>query len=373
MPPSDVTSVRSTWEQLGRTDPMWAVLSTPGQRDGESRLEEFLATGRDGVAHIRGQLEASGAELGQRVLDFGCGMGRLSFALAELVDDVTGIDIAASMVEQADKLNREPERIRFVHGDGETLPFPDNSFDSAISLIVLQHAPAAVSLRCLLELARVVRPGGVLVFQVPSHLEEPVPLDPQAYRARLEMVDPPTRMAVGEAVKVRVRVTNDSPLAWQHAGALRLGNHWQRDGRHIVQDDGRVRLPSTVQPGETVELELRVSAPEQPGRALLELDLVHEHVTWWNGVGSPTTFADVDIEPAPAAPVEAAEPSAETPVAADAAVSDAAIEMHPLRIDLVRSLFEHLGATVLRAERDDLAGDGWISYTYVIRLNGPSH
>ena len=77
------------------------------------------------------------------------------------------------------------------------------------------------------------------------------------------------------------------------------------------------------------------------------------------------------------APFEPAEVPAAMPVAplapGDAVVSVAAIEMHPLRIDLVRGLFEHLGASVLRAERDDLAGDGWISYTYVIRLNGPSH
>jgi SAM-dependent methyltransferase len=368
MSSSDAQSVRSTWDQLGRTDPMWAVLSAPGQRDGVWQVEDFLATGEDGVDYVLKQLGECGAELGERVLDFGCGIGRLSFALAKHADQVTGVDIAASMIDQAGRLNPEPGRIRFVHSDGETLPFQNNSFDSAVSLIVLQHAPAAVSLRCLLDLARVVRPGGILTFQVPSHLEEHKPLAAEAYRAKLRLLDPPAELAVGEATTVRVAVTNDSGLAWRHAGSLRLGNHWQRDGRHIVQDDGRTALPPVVQPGETVELDLRVTAPADQGTALLELDLVHEFIGWWNGFGSSTAYATLEITPgATAEHTDDVEPTT-----AEAAVSDAAIEMHPLRVELVRGLFEHLGAEVLRVEQDDLAGSGWVSYTYVIRMGGRS-
>src|SRR5207237_1397651 len=67
--------LRSTWESLGRDDPLWAVLSDPDRRGGRWDLAEFLDTGREHAALIRRMVDGAGRSLGGRVLDFGCGVG----------------------------------------------------------------------------------------------------------------------------------------------------------------------------------------------------------------------------------------------------------------------------------------------------------
>src|SRR5438309_1075023 len=107
--------LRSTWESLGRHDPLWAVLSDPAHRGGRWEFDEFLDTGREHAALVQRMVRNAGLSLGERVLDFGCGVGRLSNALAELAPRVVGVDIAVSMIEHARRVVRHPDRIGFVH------------------------------------------------------------------------------------------------------------------------------------------------------------------------------------------------------------------------------------------------------------------
>lgn len=380
-------TTRDVWQQLGRSNALWAVLSTPEARDGSWDVPEFLATGRIHVEHVRGLLATSGAELGDHVLDFGCGVGRLTFALAAHAQRVTGIDVASSMIEHAERLNGQPDRVRFVHYDGGALPFDDDSFDSAVSLIVLQHMPPRTTVPYLIDLLRVVRPGGTLVLQIPSHPLVPDPLSQGAYRAGLEFLTWPTELAAGQAATVRALVTNTSEQRWPVGQCIRLANHWLREGDIAVRDDGRTELPHAVEPGETIELALGVTAPPESGVFDLELDLVHEFVTWWSDLGSPTARVPVTVvgRPDAATPISGPDSSGPDSGAPDAdasesegtvpaapSVSDAAIEMHPLHVTLVRSLFDHLDAYVLAVVEDDLAAVGWCSYTYVVRVGDES-
>jgi ubiquinone/menaquinone biosynthesis C-methylase UbiE len=102
---------------------------------------------------------------GQRpldALDAGCGTGFLSFELAARGHRVTGVDFAPAMLAEARR--KAAERavpVRFEEADAEHLPFPDASFDLAISrhvLWTLPHPEAAID-----EWIRVLRPGGRLV------------------------------------------------------------------------------------------------------------------------------------------------------------------------------------------------------------------
>src|SRR5271166_4821587 len=91
-----------------------------------------------------------------RVLDVGCGTGSLSFTLPEIanVAGVTGIDLTEPFVEFARARNTDP-RISFQQADARVLPFEDNSFDRAFSMLVLQFIPDAA--RAVAEMRRVVR------------------------------------------------------------------------------------------------------------------------------------------------------------------------------------------------------------------------
>ena len=96
-----------------------------------------------------------------RVLDVGCGTGNLAICLAndpEIVS-VRGLDLSATYVEYANRRNVDV-RLGFQVGDAHALPFPDASFDHAVSMLVLQFVPQAdLAVR---EMRRVTRPGGIV-------------------------------------------------------------------------------------------------------------------------------------------------------------------------------------------------------------------
>jgi glycogen(starch) synthase len=94
-----------------------------------------------------------------RILDAGGGPGRLACPLAAR-HDVTLCDISADMLAEA--RSRCPEGVRFVQADARALPFADGEFDALLALDLLVHLPDLSA--AVLELARVVRPGGRLLI-----------------------------------------------------------------------------------------------------------------------------------------------------------------------------------------------------------------
>ena len=164
--------VERTWNHLGQSDPMWAVLTN--KRDWDE--EEFFATGAVEIDRAMARLEALGLDIDRgRALDFGSGLGRLSRALSSHFDEVVGIDIAESMVTRATELNATYPGCRFVLNRRPDLSLLDDStFDFVYSYITLQHMPAGVAGDYMREFARVLKPGGVAMFQMPTRRREGV-------------------------------------------------------------------------------------------------------------------------------------------------------------------------------------------------------
>jgi ubiquinone/menaquinone biosynthesis C-methylase UbiE len=103
---------------------------------------------------------AGGGRLGH-VLDVGSGTGNLSLRLASIADRVTGVDPSPSMLDVS--VHKDlPASVREVAGAAEALPFPDATFDAAVSCVSAHHW--ADPSTAFAEIARVLKPGAPLVL-----------------------------------------------------------------------------------------------------------------------------------------------------------------------------------------------------------------
>ena len=159
--------LRRVWQTLGRDDPLWAVLSHARKRGGRWDAAEFLATGQVEVDAQLAALAVDGFPFRHELaLDFGCGAGRLSRALAKHFERVIGVDVSASMIAAARELNADATNVEFIENATPHLGgIADASVDLVFSHITLQHIPEPLSIGYVEEFFRVLAPGGVAVFQ----------------------------------------------------------------------------------------------------------------------------------------------------------------------------------------------------------------
>jgi 2-polyprenyl-6-hydroxyphenyl methylase/3-demethylubiquinone-9 3-methyltransferase len=121
-------------------------------------------------AEARLKVRYASAALGERprrVADIACGAGLVTMPLAAAGHDVVGIDFAhgAIAAAEAERARRDPcgaWRLVFAQGDALALDLPDASFDAVLLLDFLEHTESPE--RALAEAARILRPGGTLVF-----------------------------------------------------------------------------------------------------------------------------------------------------------------------------------------------------------------
>lgn len=167
MSSTELDRLRRVWQTLGRDDPLWAVLSRADKRGGRWEHDEFFATGRLEIDTQLQALAAQGLPLRRELaLDFGCGAGRLSRALAPHFGRVIGVDVSASMIAAARELNADVANIEFRENTSPRIErIADASVDFVFSHITLQHIPSALAAGYVEEFFRVLAPGGVAVFQ----------------------------------------------------------------------------------------------------------------------------------------------------------------------------------------------------------------
>ena len=166
---------RRAWEAFGRTDPLWAVLSDSSKRGGKWDVDEFFATGAREIAGVIDRLTGLGLQPPRRLaVDFGCGVGRLTRALAAEFDQVIGVDLSEAMVAEARRLNAAVPNVRFVHNPSTSLDgLASGSVDFVYSRLVLQHIPSHVAAGYVREFVRMLAPDGIAVFGAPDQDPRP--------------------------------------------------------------------------------------------------------------------------------------------------------------------------------------------------------
>jgi SAM-dependent methyltransferase len=93
-------------------------------------------------------------------LDVGCGVGETDALLADHVGTLHGIDVAPEAIERARSRN---QRAHYRSYDGDTIPFDAGAVDVAFAICVVHHVDPGRRARLFDEMARVVRPGGLLL------------------------------------------------------------------------------------------------------------------------------------------------------------------------------------------------------------------
>jgi SAM-dependent methyltransferase len=151
------------WDLRARSDPL-AYIET---RHDVPDLDSFFALG-ERFAQLLVDPALGGVNRGT-ALDHGCGLGRITRALAQRFDEVVGVDVSTEMVRRAQELHPEDEftNVAFHATDGERLPLEGGSADFVFSYEVFQHMPShEVMLGNLVEFQRVLHRDGLALVHV---------------------------------------------------------------------------------------------------------------------------------------------------------------------------------------------------------------
>jgi len=132
--------------------------------------------------------------------------------------------------------------------------------------------------------------------------EKGLPLPDLAFKARLSVAKMPPVMRAGQKYVLRVSLRNDSKVIWPGLQPtwqfqLTVGNSWRTQAGAIVNNmDGRVALFEDLAPSETIELPLTITAPNNPGDYILQLDVIQEGVAWFGDRGSEVLSLPVKVQ-----------------------------------------------------------------------------
>lgn len=221
--------VQKSWHALGEEQPHWSVVTSENFRPDRigDTLGEFYATGGRNVATLLRTLERNGVDASrlEKVMDFGCGVGRLTLALARQFGRVEAVDVSASHLAVArDALaeagvgNVATHLLETIDGVAK-LP----KVDLVYSVIVLQHNPPPVMHALFAGLLGRLEPGGVAVIQVPTYLPAGYSFDARDYEAKteggMEMHPLPQREAFAIAKAAGVDVLEVLEDGWTGYGA----------------------------------------------------------------------------------------------------------------------------------------------------------
>ena len=160
------SSMEKDWDTRAREDAMHYIAT----RETPWNEGEFFEKGTREAYHLCGEFfQSRGFQPnGKRMLDIGCGIGRLERGFSQMFGEVWGIDVSGEMVSQAIELNQSFENIKFVKGNGQDLSsFPDEFFDFVFSHITFQHIPEKqLILNYFSEIHRVLKPDGLLKIEL---------------------------------------------------------------------------------------------------------------------------------------------------------------------------------------------------------------
>jgi SAM-dependent methyltransferase len=165
---SVLEKMRSDWDQRARENARHFIATA----NSDWNEEEFYQSGRLCVYHEiltdLGNVCQNKNAKEMKVLEIGCGTGRMSRALGEVFGEVYGVDISGEMIAKGKKDLADLPNVHLFQNNGADLKvLGDIEIDFAFSYIVFQHIPSRdVIYNYTREVYRLLSPGGLFKFQV---------------------------------------------------------------------------------------------------------------------------------------------------------------------------------------------------------------
>lgn len=157
----DLASYQHFWDRAAQLDAVRAI----SDQDSDESFETSGIVDAEGLAPF--------LPPDCRFLEIGCGIGRVLQHMAPRCREVHGVDISAEMVKRGQERLAHLPNVHLHHGNGYDLAlFDDVSVDVCYCAFAFQHMPRTTVFNYLVEIHRVLRPGGVLRFQVPNILRD---------------------------------------------------------------------------------------------------------------------------------------------------------------------------------------------------------
>jgi ubiquinone/menaquinone biosynthesis C-methylase UbiE len=168
-PIADVTAkMRREWDERARENARHYVATAQTEWNDDEYFESGRENVRREILTDMGNICQGKDPKQMKVLEIGCGSGRITRALAEVFGEVYAVDISGEMIRQATEALRDTPNAHVSQNNGCDLAvLGDVQVDFAFSYIVFQHIPSRdVIYSYVREVQRLLRPGGLFKFQV---------------------------------------------------------------------------------------------------------------------------------------------------------------------------------------------------------------
>lgn len=163
----DAQVVKNTWNRYGQEEPFWSVITNDQfkkENINQTHLDQFFLTGKHDTQYIQTIYKKYSTHENPKVLDFGCGVGRI-LAAWEKPEMADGCDISASHLETAKKY--------CIHN---TLHLVEpgqcpKGYDIIYSLITLQHCRHNIIKQCIISILQALNANGIALLHIPYFME----------------------------------------------------------------------------------------------------------------------------------------------------------------------------------------------------------
>lgn len=170
--------IREVWSNYGKNETYWSVLTADTflkKHLDDKNIDKFYKTGKETLRQIENTLKRCGEWeklKRQDCMEYGCGVGRVTIQLADLFQNVTGLDIspghlqlAQQRIESVGIKNIKLQKVDSLD-DLEKLP----NFDFIFTVIVLQHNPPPIIAIIIEHFFKLLKIDGIVIFQVPVQI-----------------------------------------------------------------------------------------------------------------------------------------------------------------------------------------------------------